>query len=166
MWCIWTALSFCHSRIQFRVTYLCVLDCFDHGVFWVLTHWRNCKADLTFQSHHVVHLSLGTSTLLLWPCSPLLILCLPSRMHLPKPRPCPAFPVNRLFFGGGGSTRLDTSSPGMTWQWPEGVWHQNSLKEHTLSTTSVLSQHPLQQCAQDGSLITPNTNITMGGDAV
>lgn len=80
--------------------------------------------------------------------------------------PLSCISCKQVFFQRGRSTRLDASSPGMTWQWPEGVWHQNSLKEHTLSTTSVQSQHPLQQCAQDGSLITPNTNITMGGDAV
>lgn len=31
---------------------------------------------------------------------------------------------------------------------------------------TALSHHPVQQCARDGSLITPYTNITEGGEAV
>lgn len=48
----------------------------------------------------------------------------------------------QAFGGGGVSTRLDASSPGMTWQWPQSAWHQNSLMGHTLSTTSAHSTRP------------------------
>lgn len=135
------------------------------GVFGaLLTDCRNSNADLTIQSHHVVSPRIWNPA----PCCSDLLLLSWSYVSSPHPWALTASCISckQAFGGGGVSTRLDASSPGMTWQWPQSAWHQNSLTGHTLSTTSAHGQHPVQQCTQDGSLITSNANITMGGDAV
>lgn len=139
------------------------------GIWGILDslHKQYCRSDFPVTSCCQPEI-LETCTLLQWPSSSLLILCVPSSIHPPEPRLCPAFPVNRL---------LGEEGCPLGWTLPPQGWPGNDprvpgTRIHWWDTPcpppqhTAHGQHPVQQCAQDGSLITPNANITMGGDAV
>lgn len=147
-------LHFCHSLLLFRVTYcLCHVLNFFQTYFWSHQRTVGYLGDSRLTAQTVLQIWLSSHIMLLTWDSGNLHLVAVTFFSSPDPM-CPlqypppwtatvsCISCKQAFGGGGVSTRLDASSPGMTWQWPQSAWHQNSLMGHTLSTTSAHSTRP------------------------